>query len=210
MEDIEGYKEYNAVAISSLDKDLREQQWTQCADRLRLITDALGKPIDTGIFDTVVALNIFDIHTTQSCEGHAEHGTLAPWVEIQAPETDETKKLRKRVARTMQTIEALEKQGKSDEELNGLYQTFHRLNEELRRPQLEEIQKVMILLEKFYKDRQVDYSQLLIIHGNRLESQGAQLQSIIPSDERGQKLDLYQKEMKSFTEFLKGMHLIGS
>jgi len=55
---------------------------------MHTVTDGLGKEIDQGIFDTVVALNVLGIPTRQSCEGHLEWGTGAPWVDIQAKSID--------------------------------------------------------------------------------------------------------------------------
>lgn len=39
--------------------------------------------IEKGIRDTVVALNVFGIKTVNSCEGHYNHGRIAPWVSIE-------------------------------------------------------------------------------------------------------------------------------
>jgi len=39
--------------------------------------------IEQGIKDTVVALNVFGIETVNSCEGHNNHGRIAPWVSIE-------------------------------------------------------------------------------------------------------------------------------
>lgn len=39
--------------------------------------------IEKGITDTVVGLNVFGIETVNSCEGHYNHGRIAPWVSIE-------------------------------------------------------------------------------------------------------------------------------
>jgi len=171
------------------------------------MTDKLGKPIDAGIFDTVIALNLFNIHTTQSCEGHLDYGIAAPWVEIQSPETDELSSLRTSAHKLADTIETLEYEDRPDEELAPLYQEIQRLDREVRRPQLEELQKVMRLLTEFYQNKQVPYDRLLTIRGNRIEAQGAPFQAIIAPEERNQKLLAYQAEMKAFTTFLKNKYL---
>lgn len=201
MEYLEGIEE-NADP-SLLDKKRREQQWKLRAAEIGYIVDGLGKPIDSGIFDTVVALNLFNIRTTQSCEGHLDHGIASPWVQIEAPETDEIVSLRNRVNELSELIEKLENEGKQDEELTPHYKEIRRLYEQIKRPQLGEIQKAILLLKEFYESRQISYEKMLTIHGNRLESQGAQLQDIISPENRGQKLLEYQQEMKSFTAFLR-------
>ncbi len=45
--------------------------------------DKLGKKVDAGIIETVVVLNLLGMPTTMSCEGHLDHGTGAPWVDIE-------------------------------------------------------------------------------------------------------------------------------
>ena len=39
--------------------------------------------IEDGIKETVVGLNVFGIETVNSCEGHFNHGRIAPWVSIE-------------------------------------------------------------------------------------------------------------------------------
>jgi hypothetical protein len=63
----------------------KEAQRAQMVERCRRVVDKLGQPIDEGIFETVVVLNLPGIHTLASCEGHLEYGAYAPWVDIQTP-----------------------------------------------------------------------------------------------------------------------------
>lgn len=56
--------------------------WEETAERFRKTTDKLGKSIDEGIFETVVALNVLGITTRQSCQGHLEWGLPYPWIDI--------------------------------------------------------------------------------------------------------------------------------
>ena len=202
MENSEGVQQTNSNTIASAERQQKESHWRQVADIAAGITDALGKPIDTGIINTVVALNVYDIHTTQSCEGHLDSGIAAPWVEIKAPETEQSKALRKRINELADAIDEFERTERPDEEVEPLYKKLHELEREARRPQLEEIQKTLHLLTQFYMNRQVVYERLLTVRGNRLESQGAQLQEIMSADDRRLKLSEYQKEMREFTAFL--------
>ncbi len=103
--------------------------------------------------------------------------------------------------------ETLELKGEPGEELAPLYQEIQQLYREIKRPQLEELQKVMQLLAEFYQMRQVAYDRLLTIQGNRMASQGSQCQEIVLSEERSQKLLEYQAEMRAFTVFLKKKYL---
>jgi hypothetical protein len=63
----------------------KRKEWEQYASDAAEIKDNLGKGIDSGIFDTVVALKALDISTTASCEGHLEHGLAFPWIDVEAP-----------------------------------------------------------------------------------------------------------------------------
>ena len=54
------------------------------------VTDGLGKGIDKGIKEAVIAMKAYDFPTDHSCEGHleGEHGLPYPWVRIYAPEPE--------------------------------------------------------------------------------------------------------------------------
>lgn len=58
--------------------------WQDMAKQFSRVTDRLGKRIDKGIFETVVALNVLGIQTVGSCEGHIDWGMPHPWVDIAA------------------------------------------------------------------------------------------------------------------------------
>jgi len=60
--------------------------WEDAEAFARCITDGMGYPIDDGILETVVALNLLGLRTCQSCEGHLDDGLPYPWVDF---ETDE-------------------------------------------------------------------------------------------------------------------------
>src|SRR5438876_3722289 len=67
----------------------KEQHWDEMYLHVAQMTDKLGKGIDVGIAETVVAFNMLGIFTTASCEGHLHHGTGAPWVDIEDPNASE-------------------------------------------------------------------------------------------------------------------------
>lgn len=50
--------------------------------RVGEFTDKLGREMDPGILETVVTLNVAGFATVQSCEGHLDHGTPYPWVNL--------------------------------------------------------------------------------------------------------------------------------
>ena len=53
--------------------------------KVDLIADRLGKPIDVGVKEAVVALWAIGFETDGSCEGHSDHGVDYPVVYASAP-----------------------------------------------------------------------------------------------------------------------------
>jgi hypothetical protein len=58
--------------------------WNETVEKFTRVVDGLGKEIDAGILETVVALNMHGIATRASCEGHLNWGVPHPWIEIEA------------------------------------------------------------------------------------------------------------------------------
>jgi hypothetical protein len=56
----------------------KELRWQEAEQQL----EKFGG-IEEGIKETVVGLNVFNIETVNSCEGHNNHGRIAPWVSIE-------------------------------------------------------------------------------------------------------------------------------
>lgn len=155
------------------------------ADNVR---DRLGMPIDEGIKDTVIFLNAFGINTVASCEGHLDRGTGASYIDIESKEVSELEKQLEQVKRNKRERE--------------------KIIREIERKNLEERQKIMDLLDEFYKNRIVPYDRRLVIQSmeryvSRLQSQGANLQGIRTEDIKKEKLLEYHKEMEDFTKFLR-------
>ncbi len=63
------------------------QRWEEIAAEVEEIVDALGKPIDVGIKETVIGLQANHIDTDGSCEGHLDRAVPYPWVAVQSPES---------------------------------------------------------------------------------------------------------------------------
>jgi len=147
------------------------------------ITDRLGMPIDTEIKDAVVALNIWGVPTSQSCEGHLhKEGASFPWVEVYAPEPE----------------------GWKENEEKEREWTMENLKNRV---------KTMELLEEFYKDRKtsfdarLNFSNIGIYGGFRVQSMGAETMSILADKGQKEKLTIYRREMNDFTKFLKAKFL---
>lgn len=170
----------------------KNQVWEDLEREYARTVDGLGKRIDKGIMDTVIALNANDIHTTASCEGHLDWGCPYPWVDIGSgdPKLDEIE----------QQIAELLYEGKRDE--------VGRLYLEVKHFHYQEELKLIPILESFYQHYPLHYDRhLIFIHdirgGCRIQSQGADTQEMRSQPERAQKLKEYQSEMQAFTDFLR-------
>ena len=62
--------------------DWEHASWQEGCAAVEQFTDRLGATIDEGIFETVVVFNLLGFRTFQSCEGHLDHGSPYPWVDV--------------------------------------------------------------------------------------------------------------------------------
>jgi hypothetical protein len=160
----------------SFEKSERQRRWDEAAERIEKTVDTLGHHIDEGIKDGVIALNVLDVNTHGSCEGHLEHGTAAPYIDI----------------RTKISKEELER--------------WEEVKNEIERRNLEEQRRILPHLDDFYKGRDVPAQRRLVLGNvalGRLESQGARLHKIEDESTRREMLKEYQEEMNEFISFLK-------
>ncbi len=189
----------------------KQQHWQRAIDQYQRIVDGQRMPIDTGILETVVALNLLGLKTVASCEGHLSWGRGAPWVHIRADDTQREDALV--VLRRREIQQQIETQSLSKDETNRLYADFHQLEKQAEIKHVLLRQKLLEALALFYEDRQVPYDQRLSIQDlgviSRLESQGV---SVLPGcvpEVKQQKLIAYQEEMRAFTVFLKCLYFGG-
>jgi len=183
-------------------KIYKEKRWNEKLQSLGNITDKLGMPIDKRIIETVAALNLLGIKTTQSCEGHLSHGSSYPWVNI-GPRYEE-----KAYNNFIESIRLREKAHKAGKRAASIYKQSRELKNKAEKAMLKEFIKVWPLLEEFYGKRKPNLDTQLTVtdvsptQGN-IRSQGAVFQNIRTQKERKQKLKEYQREMFEFGEFLK-------
>ena len=173
-------------------KSEKETPWEKKMAEVNEIVDSLGKKIDENIKETVVAFSVHGFTTTASCEGHIaekeeeQHGLSYPWVEICAPEPEGLSDAKK-------------------EEKNQLEQEWRIKN-------LKQQRRMMDFLEEFYEKRKTPFDARLVLEkigafgGFRVQSFGAEITEILSPEEKQQKLTLYQKEIRDFTEFLKSKY----
>ena len=185
----------------------KEQRWQEMYTRVARMKDKLGKEVDPGIAETVVVLNLLGITTTQSCEGHLDHGTGAPWVDIEDTNASERSSEVNRLFQ--QALQLQRKQAQITNETVRLFDEAHQAKRDVKCLHLAIRQKLLNYLASFYEHQQVPFDVRLVIQSRdttgrtRLESQGADFQETASLEQRRLKLTAYQEEMRRFTLFLK-------
>lgn len=176
------------------------EKWSEVVAKFSQVTDRLGKPIDKGIFDTVVVLNMLGIHTYQSCEGHSDRGLAYPWVDIAASEyrllmKDEPSEIRALQTQSIETRKRIEQQETPQ---------VREAKQQAEQADVQQRYALHQLLTKFYTDHHVPYDRIITFSvRGRIRSQGGDFLALLSADERIQKLREYQEEMTAFTNFLK-------
>lgn len=182
----------------------RLTQWKNEEERFRRIVDGIGRHIDEGVLDTVVVLNLLDLKTIQSCEGHLDHGTYAPYIDVRC-DVDEA--LRVAYEANGERIRTSLHLPRSEQD-ESLFEKQRELGDKITEINLAPVSKLVSYLGEFYSARNVPYDvriccQSFPLGWTRLESQGAFLQLIQPDNLKQQRLLSYQQEMTDFTAFLK-------
>src|SRR5581483_1069474 len=177
--------------------------------RVARLTDRLGKGIDAGILDTVIALRLSGIHTVSSCEGHLNWGVGAPWVSMAAPPDDRLLRWEDQLSEASGDADDLAAKGGATEAIEAAYRRMHQARLAAKAVHLEVSGRALALLGEYYDlaSGPTERRLILTMLGNgraRLQSQGADFQEVRPEDQRAHKLLEYQQEMSAFTAFLKG------
>jgi len=163
------------------------------------IVDALGNPIDGGIKEGIAVFHALGINTTQSCEGHEDWGTGAPYIDVESKDS----------GALLKQIEELPKQEDLDKENPERDAILHKILVK----NLEERKKLIPLLDEFYRNRQTLFEDRLFIRGmangwSRLESQGAEFQEVETNEvNKKEALNRFQREMQEFIAFAKNKFL---
>ena len=85
--------------------------WEEAEAFIRRITDGQACPIDEGIIETVVAFNLLELRTCQSCEGHLDSGWPYPWVDFETDEFPDFKQALEDASREGLSVEEREAKG---------------------------------------------------------------------------------------------------
>lgn len=71
--------------ISSEQTGDKQVRWDEMAKKVDSMADKLDEPVDEGIKTAVIALNLLDLPTDSSCEGHLDEGGRWPYVDVVIP-----------------------------------------------------------------------------------------------------------------------------
>jgi hypothetical protein len=205
-----------------------ETLWKAKAAEIEKRTDALDSPIDRRIKDPVIALNLLGIPTAASCEGHAMHGSAAPWIEIAAPGEPEQRYINekqifqiiankygikyedlRRGSPDAAWAEASYEASRNDE--TPEYKQWREANQDIA-------QKLVAILKQFYSDREAPPDVQIILTINEwgthtMHNKGEDYKNNteqLSSEERLERLKRlrhYQSEFHNFTEFLRKHYL---
>lgn len=174
--------------------------WEQAEVFARNLADGLGCPIDEGILETVVALNLLKFHTCQSCEGHTDEAGLPyPWIDFATGECPVWYH-EAQAATFMEGLSAEEEEAAIDR-LMAKVAAYHHQDHLYTR--------LTALLDIFYAKRATCSEEWrLILHCihpgyYRLCSSAGYASAEWPAAIRSQNLKRAQHEMQEFTRFLK-------
>jgi hypothetical protein len=159
----------------------KEIAWERKQQEVNGIADRLGKGIDEGIKETIVALLMYRFSTTASCEGHLDRGCSYPWVEIETPAPKGWKRNK------------------------GKQREWRIANLKQRKKMMELLRKFYESRDTPF-DAKLSFASLSFGTFHIL-SMGAELTPLLSSRKRKQKLNLYRKEMRDFTVFLSERYL---
>lgn len=205
----------------------KQQQRDQLAEEIDAWADGLGYPLDEGIKETVIVLNLLGFTTNGSCEGHLNWGCAYPWVDfsVKSPEGQAIETqidqiylngLRELMSKYPElTFDELFGTPEGEEIkpmreklyvlLDALYDLYNDIARSSMKPLLD-------LIDQFYQDHDVAEDQKLhIFFSNdiiRLVCQGWDVQDKRVGEEREYYLKLNQQEMMAFTEFLKEIYFL--
>lgn len=197
-------------------KEQRQANWRIMQERLSKVTDALGNPIDEGIMEPVVGLNLLNLNTIQSCAGHADntqHGKAYPWIDVGGEPTEEIDRLyemAKEASKRNNEGASLEARDAAWKERKGIADKIKAVS---MKQTIEESKKLLLQLQEFYANRQTPIEQRLVVtylpdgSAARLQPQGAELQEIHDQATKERLLINFQEEMASFSAFLKSRYI---
>lgn len=185
----------------------KQKRYMTMKRKLKNSGDRLGRKIDKNIFETIVYLNLLDIPTSASCEGHLDHGVAAPWIDFVPRPSRTLTKLQKRAEKQLGNLLLAQESAKLSKKLDSLQEVYTDTLDEISELLLTELKPLVDLLTTHYREHECEYEQMLVLRNNyqwaRLASVGELFQESRTPEEKKRALVYYQREMHEFTRFLR-------
>lgn len=185
----------------------KQRLWDEMAAKIDRTVDRLGHPIDPGIKETVIALNLLGFKTAASCEGHADRALPFPWVDIELAKSPRSQELREIDIKYLPLAEEYDRSPSKakENELRKLNDLRKALAPEVDAFESDQRRPILVLLREFHEERKPSYECTLTLaksHG-RIESLNGWDERYSPPERKSTYLATQQSEMRAFTEFLK-------
>ncbi len=181
------------------------QRYLEMRERVATFTDKLGTPLDPGIEETVIALNLLGLQTVQSCEGHLDHGCPYPWVTVINREHS------RRFTKVWSQVCALEEEAKqtATEQAYDYYlaaDSALRLHLSQWKRDDTLFPRLIGLLDTYYAGREETPVRLMVLRLHpglcRIEPGWSHLAKELPESLKARYLERSQTEMQAFTGYL--------
>lgn len=190
-------------------REAREENWQRMSEYFDEVSAGQKIPIEDGVRDAVIGLNIHGVITNASDEGHAERLHAAPWIQFTMSDDEDLHKLAIEL-----DIEAdmLHAHDPNDPKLARIAEEASRRNREYEAGKAKVFQQVGALLSEFYQGRTINnWNSVLKINGfeRTITPNGALIQPSLDEEQRRRNLEEYQEEMQAFGAFLKLRYLEG-
>lgn len=202
------FGKYEKIDISE-----KERMWTATSQQVEATKDRLGKGIDEGVKQVLVAIKVNDFGTTGSCEGHLDRALPYPWIDIESSLAESNlsnprfQELKEKVRSEHKGGDKISKEEK--EEYDSMVKAVMEAN-------LAEHKRLTELLDEFYKSSDEKTPRLIakkgpwnqsrlqpidVPKGGTREIQEALAQ--LTAEQKKRNLTLYRNEINGFAEFLK-------
>lgn len=183
-------------------------EWAKKIEDLKNVGDKLGMGIDKKIIEVVAVLNLMDIKTTQSCEGHLDRALPYPWVQIGSVQSEQLNEKRQKMFEIRKELDEKVQQKFSEKDFAEIRHLENEINDLIGIA----LSKPIELLTSFYKTKggAGGDERLIIVDfadGGRIQPQGGCLQMTRSIEKRTKKLEIYQGEVSRFKDFLKELFL---
>ncbi len=158
------------------ERDATERFWQEKLETIRAVAIRRGGPLERGIENPVVAINLLGFATTQSCEGHKNKVGLwnPPFVDF-APQTP----------------------------IDQIPEAEARAATEAARTDMEKLLAEFYSGQAVAPDEIIQIAQHSSVGTCRLQCCGGADINLIPEEEKLQRVTRYRNEMSRFANFLK-------